>query len=112
MTTDEAIARIRETLSPGDAYAQLAEEAIELAHAALKLERYVRGTNPPAATTKELTTNLLEEITDLMLVMIVAQVDNYSPEIFAQKLERWVERIDSAKEARNEARATSVHGDA
>lgn len=45
---------------------QLAEEATELAKAALKLARIERKENPTPVTKEEATLNLIEEYTDVM----------------------------------------------
>ncbi len=45
---------------------QLAEEATELAHAALKAARVVRGENPTPVTLAEAAVNLREEYTDVV----------------------------------------------
>lgn len=45
---------------------QLAEEAAELSHAALKAARIERGENPTPVTLKEAEKNLTEEYTDVI----------------------------------------------
>jgi NTP pyrophosphatase (non-canonical NTP hydrolase) len=48
---------------------QLAEEACELAQAALKLSRSIKGTNPPSAQFGAIVDNLNEEIADVLLII-------------------------------------------
>lgn len=45
---------------------QLAEEAAELSHAALKLSRILRKENPTPVTETEAKANLIEEYTDIV----------------------------------------------
>lgn len=49
-------------------YEQLAEEAIELAHAALKLARIYRGENPCPSEPNQASLKVVEEFTDLMII--------------------------------------------
>ena len=53
--------KIIETLPETERLAQLAEEAAELAQAALKLRRAIDGTNPTPKTIAEARENLIEE---------------------------------------------------
>lgn len=57
---------IKELLSQPALYEQMAEEAAELAQAALKYARILRGENPPVATEKDVHENLIEELTDVV----------------------------------------------
>ena len=87
---------VREALSYADALGQLAEEATELAHAALKLERVVRGTNPTPVTRVEATKNVMVEIADVMNALEVTQFYPDQENIVAIreiKMERWAERL-------------------
>ena len=91
---------IRSQLTDGEQMAGLAEEATELAHAALKLRRYVDGSNPTPVTEKEAVDNLLEEIGDVLLCLKVlgfpVNPDNYE-EAMDAKLKRWVERLEASR---------------
>ena len=87
---------IRSQLTDGEQMAGLAEEATELAHAALKLRRVVDGSNPTPVKEKEAVDNLLEEIGDVLLCLKVlgfpVEPDNYE-EAMDAKLERWAKRL-------------------
>lgn len=75
---------------------QLAEEATELAHAALKLARITRGENPTPVNRKKALNALIEELGDVRLCAAVlgdlygclstVGIENY-------KLERWKHRL-------------------
>lgn len=86
---------IREQLSSADQFAQLAEEAVELAHAAMKMQRILNGTNPTPVTEKEAMGKVMEEICDLHNALEVLKLDvNLKYEgIRKKKMARWVERI-------------------
>jgi NTP pyrophosphatase (non-canonical NTP hydrolase) len=71
---------------------QLAEEATELAQAALKYARKWRGENPTPKTIKEIIANLIEEYTDVTLCAEVLKLDA-DPVLKEQKMKRWQERI-------------------
>lgn len=76
--------------------AQLAEEATELAHAAMKLRRTYDTTNPTPVTHSEALEALKEEIADVRLLLVVLGYNQYSLEIgrtMRAKLERWVQRL-------------------
>lgn len=92
---------IRKQLSYGEQMAGLAEEATELAHAALKLRRYVDGSNPTPVTEKEAVDNLLEEIGDVLLCLKVLGFP-VNPEAYEEamdaKLERWAKRLEASRE--------------
>lgn len=47
----------------------LAEECVELAHAALKMARIIRKENPTPKTEEEVMEELIEEVTDVDLCM-------------------------------------------
>lgn len=83
-------------------YEQMAEEAVELAHAALKLARIARGENPTPVTLYEATGNLVEELADLALVV---EVIGYGPdpELMEDKLRRWRERLEVMREGNRDA---------
>lgn len=80
---------------------QTAEEAAELAQAALKLSRKLRGENPCPVELDELKHNLVEETADLMVCVeqlaVCGLVTEEVIEIVDRKLARWYERIEEAK---------------
>lgn len=91
---------IRDNVSCADQIGQLAEEAVELAHAALKLERVVRGTNPTPVTQIEATVKLCEEVADVLNALEVLKIWPGTESINGireEKLDRWVERIKERK---------------
>lgn len=92
----ENIEYIRSQLNHAEQMAGLAEEATELAHAALKLRRVYDGTNPTPVTEKDAVANLIEEVGDVMLCLEVLgfleEPEAYRKDMDA-KLERWVNRL-------------------
>ena len=87
---------IREILPQEELLAQLAEEASELAHAALKLRRVYDGRNYTPITENEALENLKEEIADVQLLITVLGLDKDLTEnvrIKSAKLKRWVGRL-------------------
>ena len=92
---------VREQLSPVDQFAQVAEEAVELAHAAMKMQRILTGTNPTPVTEKEAMGKVMEEICDLYNALEVLKLDaNLKYEsIRKKKMVRWVERIQKGVKA-------------
>lgn len=92
---------IREQLSPADQFGQVAEEAVELAHAAMKMQRILNGTNPTPVTEKEAMGKVMEEICDLYNALEVLKLDvslKYEG-IRKKKMARWVERIQKGVKA-------------
>lgn len=87
---------IRENVPAAELLAQLAEEATELGHAALKLRRVIDGKNPTPVTFDEAFANLNEEIGDILLCLetlgLPVEVRAYRKDMDA-KLERWVRRL-------------------
>ena len=88
--------KVVESISGLAMYEQLAEEAAELAHAALKLARIGRGENPTPVTRLEVMMKVNEELSDLQLV---CEVIGLKPDrqIQVQKLKRWAQRIMEAR---------------
>lgn len=76
----------------------LAEECCELGHAALKLARIERGENPARVELPEAELNLIEELSDLLVIAdaIVAYKGNdaiYKLAAFVEaKHKRWMDR--------------------
>ena len=73
--------------------AQMAEEAAELAQAALKLRRVIDGTNPTPVTYREAWDNLVEEFGDITICAMELDV---GPDQVAmqKKVERWRKRLE------------------
>ena len=87
-------------LSQAELLAQLAEEATELAHAALKLRRVYDGNNPTPVTQSEAIANLKEEIADVKLLIAVLGFDQNRMEtsmIQGEKLARWINRLKESE---------------
>ena len=75
---------------------QLAEEAAELAQAALKAARILRGDNPTPVTLKEAEEHLVEEYTDVYQCAMELDVPVDWAQI-ARKGERFAKRICSSR---------------
>lgn len=88
---------VREKLSRPDQVAQLAEEASELCHAALKLERVLRGTNPTPVLEWDALLKVVDETADVFNAIEVLGIEeNFRGRIVVEqfeKMDRWVERI-------------------
>lgn len=89
---------IREQLSQEELLCQLAEEASELAQAALKLRRVYDGSNPTPVKRSEAFDNLKEEIADVELVLMVLGYDrsmliSEKHKRMDAKLIRWANRL-------------------
>ena len=79
--------------------AGLAEEATELAQAALKLRRAFDKTNPTPMTEDEAIDRLEEEIADVMLYLEqITYSRTHVYEIMQEKDERWQKRIQYYRE--------------
>lgn len=100
---------IRNKLPLEEMLTGLAEEAAELAQAALKYRRAITGDNPTPITQEDARKNLLEEIADVNLYTALILPKNctaggmefyYMMECANNKEHRWVERL---KEASNGA---------
>ena len=83
---------IKELISEAAVYEQLAEEAAELAQAASKCARILRGENPTPVSWGEAHRNLIEEFTDVKVcgneLDLVVDMELYST-----KIKRWQHRI-------------------
>lgn len=91
---------VRDHLSQEELLAQLAEEATELAHAALKLRRVYDGSNPTPVKRSVAFDNLREEIADVWLLLDVLDLP-FTRDVgktYNAKLERWVQRLQQAPE--------------
>lgn len=90
---------IAEHLDVPELLAQLAEEAAELGHAALKLRRALTDTNPTPVKLKRAKEQLQEEIADVFVCIdVLARAENLDimDVIFkkSEKLARWAERLE------------------
>jgi hypothetical protein len=94
---------IQEKIGTPALFEQLAEECAELAQAALKIARQIRGENPTRKTKKEAWADFLEEYADveLCLDLIPYGPDDYSEvvKIKKEKLQRWKRSLE--KKPRN-----------
>ncbi len=89
---------IVEYLGEPEVLAQLAEEAAELAQAALKLRRAITGDNPTPKTEAECRAALLEEVADVELCLgeLGFMGDDLTAQeicIIERKRMRWFERL-------------------
>lgn len=85
---------IKEKMPVPELLAGLAEEAAELAQAALKLRRVFDGTNPTPTTEEDAIQNLYEEIADVNLYLSMISINLGSvSEIMLEKLSRWEKRL-------------------
>ena len=87
---------VRERVPQTELLAQFAEEATELAHAALKLRRAYDGTNPTPVSRHDAMAQLKEEIADVELLLACLDLDQYDADytrIKQAKLERWARRL-------------------
>ena len=74
----------------------LAEEATEVAQAALKLARVIRGENPTPKKRAEAVLELIEELSDLELCRMSVGLE-YDEETIDKKLDRWLSRLAEHK---------------
>lgn len=91
---------ILERLPRPEILAQLAEEANELGHAALKMRRAIDGRNPTPVTLEEAQEMLEEETADVMLCFLLLGIDWNDPAFgnrVAHKMTRWIERLQKAE---------------
>lgn len=99
----EMLNYIHENTTTASQWGQLAEEAVELAHCAQKIERILRGEQPVAegVTFEKELEHMIEEFGDVELCISVLQVVD-APEVenidfylnnFEAKLERWYKRV-------------------
>jgi len=94
------IHKIRERVPAAALYEQLAEECVELAHAALKMARHMRNENPTPMTEEQIKHNLIEEASDIHLVSRILDIKP-DVQVVDTKLVRWYDRLmDAEREAR------------
>ena len=79
--------------------AGLAEEASELAQAALKLRRVYDGTNPTPVKEEDAQERLYEEMADVKLYCSMLKVNvKYISEMMISKQKRWEQRLMEDKQ--------------
>ena len=96
MNYTEMLNYVKENVDFKERLAQLAEEATELAHAALKYRRSWDDENPTPVSPYDALADLLEEIDDVMLCLEVLDFEehfNHQGERKPRKLIRWVKRL-------------------
>lgn len=91
---------ITERIPVCELLAGLAEEAAELAQAALKLRRVYDGTNPTPMKEEDAIERFYEEIADVQLYLEhISLPQTYINEIMLQKQRRWENRLSVAENA-------------
>ena len=101
MTYSEMLNYIKAKVNYKERLAQLAEEATELAHAALKYRRALDDENPTPVSSNEAFKNLIEEIDDIALLLETLALKwriEFNSGSREKKLKRWVERLKNARE--------------
>lgn len=92
---------VLEMIGTAAALEQLAEESAELAQAALKMARKLRGENPTPKSRADCIANLQEEIADVELCISILPAALYDPaevgRTMAAKHRRWNERLHDEK---------------
>ena len=90
---------IQHMLSDEELLAQIAEEAAELSHAALKLRRVLDGSNPTPVTKENAMDDLIEEFGDIILAMRVYGLDYQDvQDTCLRKSARWMKRLNAKKD--------------
>ena len=101
MTYSEMLNYIKAKVNYKERLAQLAEEATELAHAALKYRRALDDENPTPVSSNEAFKNFVEEIDDVALLLETLALKwrvEFNSSSREKKLKRWVERLKDARE--------------
>lgn len=95
--------KVSDILPKTEILAQLAEEASELAQAALKLRRALDGTNPTPKSVKNCENALIEEYADV--IVCISEL-NCSLEwhedvaaMFGAKRTRWLSRLEAKEQS-------------
>lgn len=99
---DCPIDAIREIMPLTEIMTQLAEEASELAQAALKYRRTLSNANPTPVTRRQAEDQLLEEIADVKLCLHVAGLEKVRDKIqvnrmISSKAERWLHSLEEKR---------------
>ena len=85
---------IKQKVPVTELLAGLAEEASELAQAALKLRRVYDGTNPTPVKDEDAQERLYEEMADVKLYCSMLKVNvKYISEMMLSKQKRWEQRL-------------------
>lgn len=93
---------IRDNVPLEERLCQLAEEAAELAQAALKLRRTLSNMNPTPVNRREAEEAILEEIADVKLCLHVCGFEKVRDKILvnriiSSKAERWMQRLKAGR---------------
>lgn len=93
---------VRKHLGREEILAQLAEECCELGQAALKLRRAMGRSNPTPASEEEAMASLKEELGDVMGCLLafgdlIGLSTNVEALVSAEKLERWLRRLEKRR---------------
>lgn len=83
---------VKELIGEAALLEQLAEEAAELAQAALKCARVLRGENPTPITLAQARDSITEEFTDVIHVSMELRLSPDDAQI-QSKSARWIDRI-------------------
>ena len=96
---DENIRLITESVTTAELWGQLAEEAAELAQAALKMQRLLSENNRPRKTAEECIDSVIEEHADVALCFKILGWDDKGQRkaIMERKAARWAELIRERK---------------
>lgn len=99
---NEDLQFVIDCLPTAERLAQLAEECVEAAHAAMKLRRCYDRTNPSRTPKEVAIKNLQEEIADILLTMKTLGLDTEEhwkiyEEISADKTVRWAKTLEAAR---------------
>ena len=97
------VAYICDHVSEPALFLQMAEEAAELSHAAMKMVRFINGDCPIGLSKEVIANHIAEEMGDVMNCIDVVTKANYIPpsEVLdsgEKKLIRWVNRINEKKQ--------------
>lgn len=101
-TSKEYMENIKTKIPIEDLYEQLAEEASELAQAANKMARTMRGNNPTPKTEMEAYHDVIEEYSDV--VNVAENILDIRPDfaICNYKLLRWNKRLEETENGRTD----------
>ena len=104
----ELIWEIEERIDTDNQLTQLAEEAAELAQAALKYRRAIQtargeeNISPTPKTLNDAYDSLVEECSDVMLVVLVNTRYLISNDIMLNKAKRWLDRLKRYRDEEGE----------
>lgn len=94
------VQKIRAMISQEELLAGLAEEATEMAQAALKCRRTLTQLNPTPVKFPDAAQSLMEEIADVLLYLDVLGVGlSDVAGTMDRKLSRWVQRLEAMHES-------------